>query len=165
MTANNSPTLSLCSSSSKDWRTKWVHLPWFQNLHTGYSKLHLYLWTSKCLLEYHWVIEKWNSLDLQSPHKTQTQKLGVFKCFKTKIACVPWMLHSDRSNICKWFLTKALHYAFILINLLLKALSGALGRNDHEWGTVTLHMLLDQKLDHMEMQGIHFDRDVQVCRR
>ena len=47
--------------------------------------------------------------------------------------------------------------------LLLKLLSGVLGRYE-KWGILASHILLSERPDLKEMQDIHFDQDVQVCR-
>ena len=100
-TVNNSPTLSLCSSSSKAERTKVKHE--FQRYEVSIRDIPnytLHLWTLKCLSVPSWVVlgswgMEWSRI--KSLPLLMSSSLGFFNKFQNKPCLAPHLILSYRS--------------------------------------------------------------------
>ena len=96
---NNSPTLSLCSSSSKVARTKVEHE--FQiyeaSIYKRYSNSYLVLVNSEVSIIPSWVIEVWNGLESNRFNSLYQVSWDFLISFQNKPCFAPHLILSDRS--------------------------------------------------------------------
>jgi hypothetical protein len=111
-------------------RTKRVHLLDL-NRHTSYSKLHLNLWTFKCLPKYlgNWKMEEQG---FKSSHSILAQKLGFLWFWKHRDSFCSLNDSLWSLKFCNWFLTKAYFESLPSFDHpTSKSLYGALSRDEN----------------------------------